>query len=122
MDARPFLKQPGPMRFCPCCRRVLNHDDDTPYCYREACVAKRTGLWSEARDPDAKPAFVKVTGQPKRKRIKYAKPKHAARSRQVEPKHEPVPPRTSHLLANKLPVEVLEGLLQMKTEMERSNG
>jgi hypothetical protein len=112
-----------PMRFCPACNRTLDHDDDHPYCYREACVARRTGLWEESRDPSARPAFVRVTGQPKRKRIKYAKPKHARRSARVEPKHEPVEPSAEklpyggRLLASKLDTPTLQKLADLMEEL-----
>lgn len=109
------------MRFCPACRLVTEHDDPTTdYCLRERCVARRMGV-AGSRDPSP---FVEVRTAKRKKRIKYAKPKHARRSRRAEPKYrifeesERPGQAVSNLLGAKLPIDVLQKLHDLKRKLE----
>jgi hypothetical protein len=110
------------MRFCPACGRVAEHNDPaSDYCLREGCVARRMGV-AGARDPRP---FVEVKTAKRKGRIKYARHKHAKRSRRTEPKyriHEPVDaptgPIVHSLLGHQLDESTLRSLLELKTDLE----
>jgi hypothetical protein len=110
------------MRFCPGCGLVTEHNDPTSdYCLRDQCIARRMGV-AGARQP--KP-FVEVRTAKRKGRIKYARHKHAKRSRRTEPKYRvfepvdaPTGPIVHSLLGARLDEKTLRKLLELQTDLE----